>query len=196
MQTLRQVLLYLILFGVWLPSTACSQTQYLEASGGVDKLQSINYTAGEQDLSRFRKTYSFVDPLAGSTTSVGSGGGQLGPAPKTSSKPIHAKVSYDLGAAAETHWANYRQRNQTLGRAPGWRVQIFSATDPDEAKQVMFEAANQFGEFGVYQDYKQPYFRIRVGDHTNRVAAYQLCYTLRSTFPNAFVVTDEVRILK
>lgn len=49
---------------------------------------------------------------------------------------------------------------------------------------------------GIYLVYKQPYYRIRVGNFARRADAEQALDVVKPHFPNAFVVPDEVTVVR
>jgi hypothetical protein len=55
----------------------------------------------------------------------------------------------------------------------GFRVQLISTRDQEEARSVLRNAVISFSE-GVYRDYSNPYYKIRVGDFKSRYNASKL----------------------
>ncbi len=53
---------------------------------------------------------------------------------------------------------------------PGFRVQLISTRDEEEARSVMRNAVISFSE-NVYREYDNPYYKIRVGDFKSRYEA-------------------------
>ena len=92
----------------------------------------------------------------------------------------------------------------------GFRVQVFSSLDPDEAVQAEEDVKAWYEElpqstrsrYGiasrlpVYNNYKQPLYRVRVGDFTNRTQAERLMSLMSSRFANVFVVPDRITITR
>ncbi|MDE2996100.1 MAG: SPOR domain-containing protein [Bacteroidota bacterium] len=92
----------------------------------------------------------------------------------------------------------------------GFRVQVFSSSEREEAVTVEDEARRwlnglsegQRNALGlpetvpVYSIYRQPFYRIRVGDFEFRDDASRLATTLQRRFPGALVVPDRVTIMR
>ena len=93
----------------------------------------------------------------------------------------------------------------------GFRVQVYSAqakTDADEQLQAVLDwwetiktsddvpATYRGRDLPVYVVYKQPYYRVRVGDYTSRPQADQLLSLIDDAFPQAFIVPDEVSVAR
>ena len=91
----------------------------------------------------------------------------------------------------------------------GYRIQLFQTQDPSQAEAVVDEATDwwynqkQAGAsstlFGresapVYNVWRQPYYRIRIGDFASRDAAEAALQELQVRFNGAFVVPDRVTI--
>lgn len=90
----------------------------------------------------------------------------------------------------------------------GFRVQVYSTLDLNEAvatedavkawwesmQAVDQEAVAGMQEPAVYRFFRQPYYRVRVGDFPNRTRADRMAKLLVGRFPGAFVVPDRVTI--
>lgn len=97
-----------------------------------------------------------------------------------------------------------------LHEADGFRVQVFSSLDLTEAAS-MEDAVKNFWENlvrtdpmavegmtvpTVYRLFRQPYYRIRVGDYLDRARAEKAARLLADRFQGAFVVPDRVSVRK
>jgi hypothetical protein len=90
----------------------------------------------------------------------------------------------------------------------GFRVQVFSSLDRNEAVMAEEEVSEwwnglsqriraEYGAdstLGIYNNYRQPLYRVRVGDFTRRVDAERLMALMASRFSTVFVVPDRVTI--
>lgn len=90
----------------------------------------------------------------------------------------------------------------------GFRVQVFSSLDQEEAA-LKQDAAETYwarlverGELPrrmpekatVYRFFRQPYYRVRVGDFTERADADTVAVLYARRFEGAFVVPDQVTV--
>ncbi|MCY5908922.1 SPOR domain-containing protein, partial [Salmonella enterica subsp. enterica serovar 1,4,[5],12:i:-] len=50
-------------------------------------------------------------------------------------------------------------------------------------------------DLNVYNQFRQPRFRVKVGDFTSRVEANYILNDLKQIFPNAMVVPDQINLL-
>ncbi len=80
----------------------------------------------------------------------------------------------------------------------GFRIQILSTLDVSEADTTLFEfevwADSTLADYNPrgYVHFRQPYYRVRVGDFHNRERANELASLLKVRYPNAWVVHDRV----
>ena len=79
---------------------------------------------------------------------------------------------------------------------PGFRVQLFSTTDYYSAIRTRNEALTKFTE-EIFLDFEQPYYKIRVGNFTDKQKADELRIIARSIgYPEAWVIQTKVTINK
>jgi hypothetical protein len=75
----------------------------------------------------------------------------------------------------------------------GFRVQLFSTRDEEEARAILRNAVISFSE-QVYREYHNPYYKIRVGDFKSRFEATQLQEkAIQMGFNEAWVVRSMVK---
>jgi hypothetical protein len=95
-----------------------------------------------------------------------------------------------------------RQLNSRLGESSdgfldGYRIQIFmeSGNDAVERAQLLIEGFNEdFPLLDAYLTYRQPYYRIRVGDFRTRLEAEGYLRQLSRKYNQAFVIKDKIRM--
>lgn len=79
---------------------------------------------------------------------------------------------------------------------PGFRVQLYSTTDYYSAIRTRNEALTKFTE-EIFLDFEQPYYKIRVGNFTDKQKADELRVVARSIgYPEAWVIQTKVTINK
>ena len=80
----------------------------------------------------------------------------------------------------------------------GFRVQIISTQDVDEAELVRIEFNNWMNteiddyEANAYILFRQPYYKLHVGDFKSRADAIEFGRVLKRKFPDAWVVFDDI----
>ena len=86
------------------------------------------------------------------------------------------------------------ERNKSR-KLTGYRVRIFfdnkqNARTASEAAMNRFKAA--YPGHGAYRSFASPYFKVTVGDFRTKSEAMQLMQALKSDFPSAFVVKENI----
>ncbi|PKP22287.1 MAG: hypothetical protein CVU05_04490 [Bacteroidetes bacterium HGW-Bacteroidetes-21] len=95
--------------------------------------------------------------------------------------------------------SKHTELNKKVKGFPGFRIQIYFGNG-NKAKEEALRVRNSFNE--KYNDiesyilYQSPYFKVRVGDFTNRYDAYIAFQKISLDFPTAFLVEELVNPLK
>lgn len=76
----------------------------------------------------------------------------------------------------------------------GFRLQLGTASTRNEAQLLKSKIANDFPHFSTYVVYKQPTFRVRLGDFKNRWEANKAFIEVKNVYPSAFIVPDDIEI--
>ena len=90
----------------------------------------------------------------------------------------------------------------------GFRVQVLATLDPQDAEQMEARVQNWWErrvatlppgsslpqDLSVHRTFRQPYYRVRLGDFTTRAAAEELLEVVSTAFGDAFVVPDRVTV--
>lgn len=74
----------------------------------------------------------------------------------------------------------------------GFRVQIYSGNNRNEAYAVQNRFKNQFSDIDSYINYDEPNYRVKVGDFTSRSEANNFMQVLRSQYSNVFVFQEDI----
>jgi len=85
---------------------------------------------------------------------------------------------------------------QNKKRVDGWRIQIIQATDKTRVLTMRSEVSNTFPQYETYLDYKQPYFKLRIGNFTERFEAYRAHKEVSAEFSRAFLVRERIPMTK
>ena len=76
----------------------------------------------------------------------------------------------------------------------GFRVQIYSGSNRIDANKVKSDFLETYMGEKIYFDYKQPYYKVRVGDYRTKLEAqkmYQLLL-LDNRFKGVLIVPDDI----
>ena len=77
----------------------------------------------------------------------------------------------------------------------GYRVRIFfdnKQTARKESEEIYERFTNLYRDVKAYRTYANPYFKITVGDFRTRSEAMELLSRIKSEFPSAFVVKENI----
>ena len=77
----------------------------------------------------------------------------------------------------------------------GYRILVYTGVSSEEAQRNKQSVYSYNSDLNVYTQYKQPSFRVKVGDLTNRVEAHYILNDLKQSFPNAMIVPDQINLL-
>lgn len=99
----------------------------------------------------------------------------------TKATPMHAPIR-----------RNGKQITGNISNVQGFRICIYNGTVREDA----FKAKQQFMKADTktlsYLSYSRPYYRIKVGDFTDKKLAQRMLKKMQTSYPNAFIVPDIV----
>lgn len=75
----------------------------------------------------------------------------------------------------------------------GWRIQIFfdsGANSKRKATDALRQFNERYPETDAYLSFKEPYYRVRVGDFRSRLEAEGFLRKVQAEYPNAFATND------
>lgn len=98
---------------------------------------------------------------------------------------------------AEVQPAATKPTKHATGKMGGYRIQVFSDSNPSTAKaEARARARNinaRFPQFGTYVVYSSPYWRLRVGNFRTQDEANAAAHELKDAFPS---YSREIRVVK
>lgn len=125
------------------------------------------------------------------------------PEPYRDTRPAPAEITHDV---PETLMDGKAER-RTSRTGQGYRIQIYSSQDKAGADRLTEQAMSWWraekrngnlddyaNEPPVYLVFRQPYYRVRVGNFASRSDALEVLRLIERRFPDAFVVPDRVTI--
>jgi len=77
----------------------------------------------------------------------------------------------------------------------GWRIQIFfdsGANSKKKASDALRQFSERYPETEAYLSFKEPYYRVRVGDFRTRLEAEGFLRKVQTEYPNAFATNDYI----
>jgi SPOR domain len=78
--------------------------------------------------------------------------------------------------------------------SPGFRVQIDFSQERSSVNNTKSNFTIKYPGMSSYVSYKQPYFRVSVGDFRSRLQASRFLNTVKKDYPAAFIVADRITL--
>ncbi|NQX96372.1 MAG: SPOR domain-containing protein [Flavobacteriales bacterium] len=76
----------------------------------------------------------------------------------------------------------------------GYRIQIYSGNKKQLANQTRASFLRVHPKTKAHLNYKQPHYKVRVGDFKTKLEALKYKKFITKEFPNSFIVRDEIDI--
>ena len=101
-------------------------------------------------------------------------------------------VRYDVETPIGSIQEDYVRTWRRLGEIDGYRIQIAAVTGTNskstaESERYLF--MSRYPSIPAYISFKEPYFRIRVGNYATRLEAF---FALQE-IPNAYIIPDKIQ---
>jgi hypothetical protein len=87
-----------------------------------------------------------------------------------------------------------KEINQQKQTIPGYRVQIYFGAIRQKATELKNEFSALHPEVASYLTYKQPNFKVRVGDFRTRLEAQKFLKNIQGQYATSFIVTDDIKL--
>lgn len=151
----------------------------------------------KEPINQYRATSDFEMPAVESREGVSGGIRNEEPIAMDIS-PENFGLTYiappELWALLDIHL----RQNDALKEADGFRIQIYAGSSLESANDAKADFIMSFDDekFAIYQMWNPPHFRVRIGDFLSRNAAMREVASIREIFPDAFIVSDRVKLLR
>ncbi|MFY8021963.1 MAG: SPOR domain-containing protein [Bacteroidia bacterium] len=86
--------------------------------------------------------------------------------------------------------------NKTQNSMDGFRIQLFSGVERNNANALKTKFLKQYPNVPVYLVYQQPYFKLRAGDFRNKLEAQWLYNQLLKDYGEVLIVPDKINLPK
>lgn len=179
MTTQLPLLRNVLLFPALLMLGACATSG--PAAPAADTTRRAPAAAPAEDLSQFRPVFPAPKPAATVATAPRA-------RPVAPTNQVNAQIEQRLRDLAFT--------NQNVKYAQGYRVLAYVGLEKDKAMSVRRAIISRYPEETDYLTYKQPIFRLQVGDYLTRLEAAQALVRLRPLAPRAELESMQVIINK
>lgn len=110
-------------------------------------------------------------------------------------KPAEGKVEIVQDERITQLAEQYRKMSLNNPEVDGYRVQIFfdsGSNSKNAAANIKSSFETIYPEIKSYLSYKEPYYRVRVGDFRTQVEAVGFQKKIAVDYPNSFPVKDKI----
>lgn len=86
------------------------------------------------------------------------------------------------------------EKNAEFKSLPGYRIQLYTGSDSDKAKEVKNKASYILSKHGLRAEsvYEQPLFKIKAGYFISQLEAQRQLVAIIDEFPEAILVPDKI----
>ncbi|GAB3305218.1 sporulation protein [Hymenobacter tenuis] len=174
---LRNVLLLSVLFSL---GACASSSPGAPTTSKPDTAQRAATAPPVEDLSKYRPV--FTAPKAPVV------------APATPARAVNP--TNHVNPQVEQRLRDQAYTNQNVKYAQGYRILAYVGLEKDQAMAVRRAIISRYPEETDYLAYKQPIFRLRIGDYLTRLEAEQALLRIRALAPKAELESMQVVINK
>jgi len=107
-------------------------------------------------------------------------------------KPIAVSSRIEMDVSTRKAIEKHKEFNKKNPLIPGYRIQTYAGSSRQQALTMRNEIADKYPEYVAYVIYKQPTFRVRVGDFRSRFEAQKLLNDIKPTYSSSFIVPDDI----
>jgi hypothetical protein len=112
----------------------------------------------------------------------------------TNSVVVHKDPRIDLLVSKQIEINDITTRNSRRN-APGFRIQVISSNNRNKVLEAKTKMYQRFPELKAYMMYQSPFFRLKVGNFTDRADAETYLSGIQKLFQdNVYVVPDTVEV--
>ncbi len=86
------------------------------------------------------------------------------------------------------------QHNKLHQTVRGWRVQVFVTTDRRQIESERQRFRELFPDYQVEFSHENPFYHLKSGAFLTQSAARPFLYQIRTEFPGAFAVADDIDV--
>ncbi|OKS89571.1 hypothetical protein RG47T_5055 [Mucilaginibacter polytrichastri] len=74
----------------------------------------------------------------------------------------------------------------------GYRVQVYTGSNRAAAYKAQAKFQQNYPDISAYITYREPDFKVRVGDFRTRIEATRMMEQLKPWFPLMFIITEKI----
>lgn len=105
-----------------------------------------------------------------------------------------SKVHIEADGRLVTFINRHIKINEGTTKMQGYRIQVFAGRSRESAQNAKGKLFSSFPRMTTYMNHIPPTWRVRAGDFIDKDEAQRVCKQVKNTFPDAFVVPDEINV--
>ncbi|BDD07924.1 hypothetical protein FUAX_03560 [Fulvitalea axinellae] len=141
------------------------------------------------------KQTSYHESLAGYVPDYSQEAGEIDRRqPVIAQTPAEHPVSDDSEGLAK-QYASFKARSEN-SYSTMYSIQAYSGTSREKARSIRATILRQFPGLMPKIEWRQPVYRVKVGQYYNRLEAYSTFRELKRSFPTTLIVPDKVILAK
>ena len=120
--------------------------------------------------------------------------------PTLLSAQTRGKVEVDKNPKVDSLIGNYlvggKAGNGNTASSDGFRVQIFSGSNRKSAYAAQSKFLDKYPAVPAYVTYREPNFKVHVGDYRSRLEAEKMMDDLKDYFAGLFIIEEKINLPK
>ena len=123
--------------------------------------------------------------------------------PSLLSAQTRGKVQVDKDPKVDSLIGNYLvnggkadKGGATSASSNGYRIQIFSGSNRKAAYSAQSKFQTKFPETHTYLSYRDPNFKVKVGDFRSRLEAEKMIEEMKPAFGGLFIISEKINLPK
>lgn len=162
--------------------------------------RSADYNGYTEDLSAVRPVYAAPAPNTATSRPVATAAKKpdvavVKPVAKKPTTAIDRNyVDLSINRRLDIALDTMAQANRSVRYAPGFRIQIYVGNERQAAEEAKLQIYQTYPELSPYLAYKQPTYRLKIGDFMRRMDAEWYMSQIKQQFPSAIMQADKVDI--
>jgi hypothetical protein len=117
-------------------------------------------------------------------------------APKAAPTKAYVTPTNHVNAQVEQRLRDLAFTNQNVKYTNGWRIQAYIGLEREQAMAIRRAVISRYPEETDYLTFKQPIYRLYIGDYTSRLEAERAMMLIRPLAPKAELQFTQVLINK
>lgn len=106
-------------------------------------------------------------------------------------KQVEFKLEYQ---AVQTVMDTIILKNKNIKKSKGYRIAVYNGNNKEEIKTVKEFVYSLYPNINIISEYKQPNYRIKVGDFLTRFEAFEVLAKINTQYTDALIVPEIVDI--